>query len=54
MIKRSKNHVGGEDSDGYGKLLQLVGEYTEVICSREEHAAERSNPTITCTATPHM
>jgi hypothetical protein len=50
--KEEKNTVGDEDSVGYGKLLELVKEHTDKICSREEVAAETSNPTPTTISTP--
>ncbi len=48
--KEEKNIVGDEDSDGYGKLMELVEGY-RLICSREADAAETSNPTTNSTAT---
>ncbi len=38
--KEENNIVGDEDSDGYEKLMELVKEYTDMICSRGEHATE--------------
>jgi hypothetical protein len=45
--KEENNIVGDEDSDGYEKLMESVKEYTDKICSREEHATETTNATPT-------
>jgi hypothetical protein len=51
MIKKRITRGDG-DSEGYEKLIELVKEYTDMICSREEHATETANATKNSTATP--
>jgi hypothetical protein len=50
--KEENNVVGDDDSNGYEKLMELVKEYTDMICTREEHGPETTDATTNCTATP--
>jgi hypothetical protein len=50
--KEENNVVGDEESDGYEKLKELVKEYTDMICTREDNTPETIDTTSNHTATP--
>jgi hypothetical protein len=50
--KEENNIVGDEESDGYEKLMELVKEYTYMICSRKEHTTDTANATTNSSSTP--
>jgi hypothetical protein len=50
--KEENSIVGDDNSDGYEKLMELVKEYTDMICTREKHGPETSGATTNRTATP--